>query len=188
MSFTPLKPKGWELKKNKDGIKISTQKNPNTPFDLLKAECEIETSMDKMLDLIFDVKRHTEWVYNAQQSVMIKQVSKYDIYYYGETYAPWPVSNRDLVIHLTTAQDSITGVTIVKAESKPELKPKVNGIVRVPRSISIWTLTPITSNKLQIVYTLDIDPGGSLPAWLVNFASVEGPYESFLRMRKLLTK
>jgi hypothetical protein len=39
-----------------------------------------------------------------------------------------------------------------------------------------------------VIYTLDIDPGGSLPSWLVNFASIEGPYLSFLKMRALLLK
>ena len=42
----------WELKKNNDGIKVYTKKNKQSPFDLLKAECEISVSVDQMLNLI----------------------------------------------------------------------------------------------------------------------------------------
>jgi hypothetical protein len=178
----------WELKKNKEGVKVFTKTNPNSPFDLLKAECEINVGINQMLTLIYDVSRHTEWVYNSVQSVLIKKNSTYDIIYYGETYAPWPVSNRDLVIHLSAFTDSITGICNITAVSEPELKPLVKGKIRIPRSVSRWKLIPINKQTTRVIYTLDIDPGGSLPAWLVNYASIEGPYLSFLKMKALLLK
>ncbi len=178
----------WELKKNQEGVKVFTKSNANSPFDLLMAECEVNAGINQMLALIYDVSRHTEWVYNSVQSVLIKKNSTYDIIYYGETYAPWPVSNRDLVIHLTAFTDSITGICNITAISEPKLKPLVKGKIRIPRSVSKWKLIPINKQTTRVIYTLDIDPGGSLPSWLVNFASIEGPYLSFLKMRALLLK
>lgn len=178
----------WTLKKDKEGIRVYTTENPTSPFDLLKAECDIAVGIKQLLDLIFDVSQHTRWVYNSVQSVPLKKISTYNLIYYGETYAPWPVSNRDLAIHLIAETDSVTGICTIKAISEPHLKPQVDGKIRVPRSISLWKLTPINKNLTHIVYTLDIDPGGSLPAWLVNFASIEGPYLSFLKMREILIK
>jgi hypothetical protein len=183
-----VKAQDWELKKNKEGVKVYTKSNPISPFDLLKAECNINVGTNQLLKLIFDVSRHTEWVYNSVQSVTIKKISQYDIIYYGETYAPWPVSNRDLIIHLTAITDSTSGICNITAISEPTLKPLVDGKIRVPRSISKWKLTPINDQTTHVIYTLDIDPGGSLPAWLVNFASIEGPYLSFLKMKAILTK
>jgi hypothetical protein len=124
-------------------------------------------------------------LYNQYSS---KKNSTYDIIYYGETYAPWPVSNRDLVIHLTAFTDSITGICNITAISEPKLKPLVKGKIRIPRSVSKWKLIAINKQTTRVIYTLDIDPGGSLPSWLVNFASIEGPYLSFLKMRALLLK
>ena len=183
-----VKAQDWELKKNKEGVKVFTKSNPISPFDLLKAECNINVGTNQLLELIFDVSRHTEWVYNSVQSVPIKKISQYDIIYYGETYAPWPVSNRDLIIHLKAITDSTSGICNITAISEPTLKPLVDGKIRVPRSISKWKLTPINDQTTHVIYTLDIDPGGSLPAWLVNFASIEGPYLSFLKMKAILTK
>jgi hypothetical protein len=183
-----IEAQNWELKKNKEGVKVYTKSNPISPFNLLKAECDIAVGINELLNLIFDVNRHTEWVYNAVQSVPIKKIAPYEIIYYGETYAPWPVSNRDLVIHLTAKTDSLTGICTIYGISEPKRKPLVNGKVRIPRSESIWTLIPKSNNITHVIYTLDIDPGGSLPAWLVNFASIEGPYLSFKKMKALLIK
>lgn len=178
----------WELKKSKGGVKVFTKTNPQSPFNFLKAESEIEVSVDQMLKLIFDVSQHKKWVYNTVQSVLIRKNNNYDIIYYGETYAPWPVSNRDLILHLKAVMDSTTGIWTVKAVSEPTLLPKVPGKIRVPRSVSEWKLIPVGKDVTHVVYTLDIDPGGSLPAWLVNFASIEGPYLSFMKLKDLLLK
>lgn len=177
---------GWILKKDKDGVQVYTKHNSKSPFNLLKAESEIDVNLTTFLELIFDIQSHTKWVYNCVQSVPIKKVSTYDVYYYGETYAPWPVSNRDLILHLKAVTDTLSGICTVTAVSEPQLKPEVKGKVRVPRSVSVWKLIPKGKNHLKVIYTLDIDPGGSLPAWLVNFASVEGPYLSFIKMREIL--
>lgn len=176
------------MKKNKGGVKVYTKANPQSAFDLLKAECEINVELEKVLNLVFDVSQHTSWVYNAIKSVPIKKNSPYDLVYYGETYAPWPVSNRDLVIHIKAVTDSLTGICTIKAVSVPKQKPEVKGKIRVPRSVAEWKLVPQKNNTTHITYTLDIDPGGSLPAWLVNFASIEGPYLSFIKMKELLLK
>jgi len=178
----------WELKKNKEGVKVYTKSNPVSAFDLLKAECDIDVDVNQLLTLIFDVSKHTQWVYNAIQSVPIARLGTFDIIYYGETYAPWPVSNRDLIIHLTAKTDSTTGICTIYGISEPYRKPLVSNKVRVTRSKSVWTLIPIDSKTTHVMYTLDIDPGGSLPAWLVNFASTEGPYLSFKKMKSILLK
>jgi hypothetical protein len=177
---------GWEVKKEKEGIQVFTKTNPNSPFHLLKAECDLAANSAEILDLILDISKHKDWVYNTVQSVLIKRISANEVIYYGETFAPWPVSNRDLVIHLTAITDSTTGICTIKALSEPNLKPIVKGKVRVPRSQSVWKLIPINASKTHIIYTLDIDPGGNLPAWLVNYASVEGPYLSFQKMKRIL--
>jgi hypothetical protein len=152
--FTPAFADDWSLKKNKNNLLIYTKSNPNSAFNLLKVVCDVDASASEMLSLIFDVSTHTKWVYNCVQSKVIKKTNDLNIYYYGETYAPWPVTNRDLVLHLTATQDSSTKIVTVKAISVPTLLPEVDGLVRVKQSESIWILTPIANGKLHIIYTL----------------------------------
>jgi hypothetical protein len=43
-----------------------------------------------------------------------------------------------------------------------------------------------TSKTISIVYTFEVDPGGSLPAWLVNSFADKAPYESFKKLSEKL--
>jgi hypothetical protein len=38
------------------------------------------------------------------------------------------------------------------------------------------------------VYTFETDPGGNVPAWLVNSFADKGPFESFKKLGELLKK
>jgi hypothetical protein len=45
-----------------------------------------------------------------------------------------------------------------------------------------------SSNSISIVYILEADPGGSVPAWMVNMFIDKGPFESFKKLSGLLKK
>jgi hypothetical protein len=184
-SAIPPSNEGWELKKEKKGVKVFTKKNPETAFNLLKTECFMPYTLKQLLSVITDVEGHTKWVYNAIVTSPIKIISDMEFFYYGETYAPWPASNRDLVFHVNVVQNPATKIIEINAISVPKMLPEVPGKVRVPRSNSHWILRP-EPGGVFVTYTLDIDPGGSLPAWLVNMATVDGPYLSFEALKKVL--
>lgn len=175
----------WELRKEKNGIRVFTRTNEKSSFDLLKAECFMPYRLTQVLSLITDVENHPRWVYNATETRPIKVTSALDFYYYGVTDAPWPASDRDLIFHVTASQNPNTKIIEIDVHCVPDMLPEVEGKVRVPRSHSTWTLKP-AEKGVWVTYTLDIDPGGSLPAWLVNMATVDGPYLSFEAMKKVL--
>jgi hypothetical protein len=45
-----------------------------------------------------------------------------------------------------------------------------------------------TAKTISIVYIFDAEPGGSLPAWVVNMFTDKGPYESFKKLSELLKR
>ena len=65
--------------------------------------------------------------------------------------------------------------------------PANEDLVRVPYSMGVWNVTML-GNSVKIVYTLTIDPGGSVPSWLLNMAIAEGPYQSFSNLKEILSK
>jgi hypothetical protein len=40
--------------------------------------------------------------------------------------------------------------------------------------------------RLFIVYFLEMDPGGSVPAWITNMFVAKGPYETFSNLAEVL--
>jgi hypothetical protein len=67
-------------------------------------------------------------------------------------------------------------------------RPVKEGFLRVPFMHGHWNVKSLENNALQVEYILQIDPGGSIPVWLVNLAMAEGPYISFRNLKKQLEK
>ena len=60
------------------------------------------------------------------------------------------------------------------------------GVVRILNSVGKWTLTPLGNNQVAVNYFLSVDPGGTLPPWIINAFSVKGPFETFRQLKKYL--
>lgn len=178
----------WKLSKEKDGIKVYESETKNSDFKSIKVECVLQGTYDKLMALLNDVSRHKEWVYNSKTSTMLKRNSTYDFYYYTETSIPWPLSNRDAVVHLIMIRDSLDRFLKITGVGVPNFIPEKDGKVRVPHSSVTWYVTMPTSTSISIVYTFEADPGGSMPAWLVNMFADKGPYESFKKLSDLLKR
>lgn len=178
----------WKLSKNRDGIKVYESETKNSDFKSIKVECVIKGTYDKLIALLNDVSRHKEWIYNSKTSSILKKNSSYDFYYYTEAHIPWPMSNRDAVIHLTMTRDSLDRFLKITAIGMPTYIPEKSGKVRVSRSLVNWHVTMPSSTYLSIVYTFEADPGGSMPAWLANMFADKGPYESFKKLAVILNE
>lgn len=176
----------WKLSKDKDGIRVYESEVQNSSFKSIKVECVLQGTYDKLMAILNDVSRHKEWIYHSKTSNILKRNSTRDFYYYTETSMPWPMSNRDAVVHLTMNCDSLNRFLKITATGVPNYIPEKSGKVRVPRSSINWYVTMPSSTSINIVYTFDADPGGSMPAWLVNMFADKGPYESFKKLSELL--
>jgi len=178
----------WELKAEKEGISIFTRTFPDSRFKGVKVECELEASLSQLVAVILDVNTGAEWVYSTKSSVLLKQVSPSELYYYSEVNIPWPVSNRDFIAMLKVVQDPHTRIVTVYGPTFPDYLPVKKDIVRVARAEGKWILTPVAKNHLKVEYTLRMDPGGSIPAWLINLFATKGPYESFKGLKRQIRK
>jgi hypothetical protein len=76
----------------------------------------------------------------------------------------------------------------ISSTAVPNFIAAKSGKVRIKKSTINWYVTRPSSNTIQIVYTFETDPGGNVPAWLVNSFADKGPYESFRKLAELLKK
>ena len=49
-----------------------------------------------------------------------------------------------------------------------------------------WKLFAISAKLIRIEYTIQVDPGGSIPAWVLNLFSTKGPFETFSKLKEML--
>lgn len=176
----------WKLSKDKDGIRVYLATVPASAIKALKVECTLDGTIDKLIGVIQNVSLQKEWVYKNKTAYVLKKNNADDFFYYSETSMPWPLTNRDAVVHLKIMNDSLANLLTITAISEPHYIPEKKGKVRVPSSSIRWLVKSVGPRKISIVYTFEADPGGSLPAWLVNMFADKGPYESFKKLAEIL--
>ena len=174
----------WKVVKEKNGITVSLANVESSKFKSIRVQGIFDGTITKLISIIYNMNSASGWVYKTKTASVLKRLTPYEFVYYTETSMPWPVSNRDAIIHLTINPDTAHHLLRINAFSEPNYIEKKNGLVRVPYSKASWYVTE-SNNKLNIDYTFEVNPGGSLPAWLVNLMADKGPYETF---RNLMTK
>ena len=176
----------WELTKEQNGIKVYTAKDPSSKFKDIKVEAAFSGTIQKLVDILINVARTKNWVYGTKDSYLIKKNNPNDILYYSETALPWPVSNRDIPIRMQLNVDQKNNTLKVYASGVPDAVPAKKGIVRIPFFNAFWDVKSDGKNRLTIIYTLKMDPGGSVPAGVTNMFITKGPYETFNNLGEML--
>ncbi len=174
----------WDLKKDSEGIKIYTRTVPNSPHKALRATFTMKGTLDILQGILLDISKQTDWVYSTKTSSLVKRIGEHDLVYYSEKSMPWPVTNRDAVVRITITR-SDANTMLVNAISVAGVVPDKKGIVRVPFSKVNWEVKVVNANTLSVVYEALVDPGGSIPAWVVNMFSTKGPFETFKSIRAI---
>lgn len=173
------------LKKDKDGIKVYTCKSDTSKFRSLKAEFVIEnTSIAELKEFLFTVSNYLNWQFDATEATMLQRINDNEMIYRVVIDAPWPVDNRELIVHFQVSLQQEDQATF-HINTVPSDLPLQEDLVRIPYSQASWEITRV-NQSLHATYRMNINPGGNVPAWLVNIAMADGPHESFRDLKKLI--
>lgn len=177
-----------ELRKESDGIKVYVCKSGDEKFKTLRAEFILENiSMDQLIKFLFKVENYPEWQYNMVDAELLNKISDDEMMYRSEIDAPWPVEDRELFNNFKVIRDAGPERISIIISNIPSDRPLQSNLIRVPFFSAIYHITEVNKSELKVIYNLRIDPGGSVPAWLVNIAMAEGPYESFRNLKKRIS-
>lgn len=178
----------WKLSADKEGIKIYTSVVSDSKIKAVKVECDLNTTPSQLVAVVMDINSATDWVYHVKSAKLIKQVSPSELYYYSEVSLPWPVANRDFVAHLIVTQDPASKVVTIDGPAVQGFVPVKKGVVRVDNSFGRWVITPVGTGQVHVQYTIHTDPGGAIPAWLVNIFATDAPLKIFEGLKVQLQK
>lgn len=176
----------WQLIKDQNGIKVYTANEGSSKFKSIKVEAVLTGTLQKLVNILRDVKNNKEWVYSTKQSYPIKQISSNEVLYYSETELPWPLSNRDIPVRMRLNLNTANNTLHVLASGEPNSFPLQKGKVRLQFFNSTWDVKYDGKNKISISYYLKMDPSGNVPVQVTNLFITKGPYETFENLSKLL--
>ena len=157
-----------------DGITVEEEIDASRSLPILTGTVMMSASADQIAAWVGAVHTYTDWQHNCEEARVLPQ-SDGSRLTYNRIGSPWPVSDRDVVLR-STRTNATDGSIHIEFRSTEDANLAVpSGVVRMPRLFGSYELTPVEGGT-QVVYTVDSDPGGSLPAWLVRQASKDLPY------------
>ncbi len=175
---------GWTFKKEKDGIKEYNRTVDGVQE--LKLTTSLQTNLSAFVKLFHEVENYPVWGYKVLETRLIKRVSNTEMYYYTKLDFPWPLDDRDLVLHTTVTQHPTTKAVTIQSVAAPDYAPATKGVVRVREARTSWTILPGTNGWGYLEYCVKSTPEGNIPGWVVNMFIETGPRESLKGVRKYL--
>lgn len=182
-SAQPSETESWKLAKDKDSILIYTRQMNGMKIKEFKAYTTINTTVDKLVAVLQDVDNYDKWTMNVKNSALLKKISDDETYIYSEADIPWPFSNRDIISHINIYWSQTRDTATLVIDGIPDYLPEKKGIIRIPISKGAWHIYQVAEENVAIEYSYAADPGGSIPAWIVNLFIVDGPYKTLLRLK-----
>ncbi len=185
VSFAQNAPQ-WRFIKEVEGVKVYFRESEGSNIKEVKMQTTFNANLSSIVECLKDVDRYPKWVYKATYSKTVSKYSENDVIYYNYIDFPWPMQDRDIVIQSKITQDANTRIITSESFAKWEAEPFRKDVVRIQEFKSKWTFTPLGAGKVAGEYVFRSNPGGSLPAWLVNLGLDEGPLKTLKGFKSLL--
>ncbi len=187
IAFTPTAAQtDCKLRKDQDSIKVFTCGTDTSRFKSIRAEFTLHASLQQLENFLLDFPNYVMWQYNTTESKSLRKISNSEFIYYARIEAPWPISDRDMVVRLRSVRTNKS--LVVAANSEKNILSERRDFVRVRASYSKWVATETKKNFIEIKYEIQIDPGGNVPAWLINWVCAQAPYQSFKNLKEQIAK
>lgn len=191
-SINQAEAKGWKVERKDDGVIVSTREEPGRDLPSFKGTGRVKAGMFELLAILRDGQRRKEWMTRSGVTRVLKRLSDWEAISYQQTLAPWPVSDREVVMKTSIYQHPKT-LEIIATFNFEDWKSPIKGVDRddyilMPYLKGYWRLVPISETETEVTYMVNTDPGGILPNLLIKRISRDLPYWTLLGMRKQAKK
>lgn len=202
LSPTYLKDLTWQLRRDEDGIRLSTAKVAKSAYRAAAGEMKIKAPLNYLVNVIRTTELCSRWVYHCESSHRLKALNPYEDIIYTATDMPFPLKDREVVAHIQWQQNEedliITGIAkaiprdvssaiifedeLAQVHSKRTKKLPI----RIEQADTLWELIPLADGEVLIKIFAHINPAGRVPSWMVNILSIEVPFKTLQDLRTLI--
>lgn len=180
---------GWVLAKDKDGVKIYAREVKGSAIREIRAITHMPFSASTVAGILADPASRQQWLPNCSKATLYKAISADEQIVHYSLKLPWPVEARDAVVSFKWNRESVPagGFTIL-GTAVPNLIPPQRGHVRIVQTTERWDVTPDKSGGVTVQLTSHAEPGGPIPAWLINSMSIDMPLGALANLKNMASK
>jgi hypothetical protein len=174
----------WECTKNADGIMSFVGSNKINGIAPTKVEMTVAATPEKVLGVIADFSRYDEWLPHCEKSYFLQRISDTISYGYIRLSPPL-VTDRDAALRCTILKTSEKNYEVL-VTAVPNFIHEEKNALRIQHMVCRYNLRVEPNGKTFISQTNEVNIGGSIPNFLINWSNNSQPFETFQRLRKLI--
>jgi hypothetical protein len=176
----------WALQQDDGRIQVFTRPVAGSPFLEVKATALINAPIADIASAMGDGDGCVEWRVMCKSSEVLSVASDTERYVYMVLDMPWPVADRDMVMH-SIAQVDVTAKTVtVQLESASSQHPEQDYVRAI--SNGQYQIQALGEEQVEFTYIMHTDLGGDLSADLINPRVVESTYDDIKQLQVLAEK
>lgn len=177
----------WHLSRDRQDIKVYTRHVKGIAFKQYKGIVDVQAPLSSVIALFEDHAAAKKWIDTCDYIKLVEVIAPNESITYSYNLAPWPAKDRDAVVRNVITQDPETLVVHIVQNAVKGYVPRDRKAVRVEFIEGMWELVPIDENRTRITYQVLTDPGGNIPARLVNAVAISQPFNTLLGLRDIVT-
>ncbi len=168
----------WRFVNGTGDISVHKRAKEDSEFLEFKAIGNLCGGINKYVSILRDTDKMPDWAPQCLEARNVEKISQSEDIVYVACKGVWPVSDRDYIAKRTVIYDlKKTNVRInIDLVNHPNVSIN-NKRVHIPHLQCSWILEKIDSAHTHVEIHAFVDPGGRLPAWLVNWGYRWIPYK-----------
>jgi hypothetical protein len=179
---------GFRVVEREHGITVSVRDEPGRQVPTFRGTGALKGSVLHLLAIMLDDARAQEWATGADETAVLRKLDERTNIVYSRSKQPWPVHDRDLIMKRSVEVLEPGRAFRVRLSCVPGEKPPLDGVVRVKRCETTLTLEKLDDATTFVDYQVSVDPGGSIPEWLVKRTSKRMPLDTLVGLEKQVKK
>jgi hypothetical protein len=155
----------WQDAGVRNGVTLSFRDDPQLNARQVRAVAELPHAFDQIIDVVCDFTQLLDPDTRESRVLAGDIGADYEIYL---RYAPryMVVAARDVVLSVQAEDNGCTW-----SEVAGRLPPQA-GAVRMPLLRGSWSVEAIDASRSRVTYQIVVNPGGSIPGWMVRRGAV----------------
>lgn len=179
----------WKVVSRDKGI-VGYTRASGFPLDEVRAVGVVAAPLPVLEAVLRDIPAEKRFGYRCAEAhrVDIPGVTTtpdaFPIYY--RMQLPYPVQDRDTIWNVRFLHNPAKGILKAELQSLDTDYAKHPGVVRMRKGNAVFTLKALDPGRTEVDYTAQCDPGGNLPAFLVNMIIKDFAPTTIVRMREVV--
>ena len=176
----------WRLEKMSHGIKVYSRAVADSPIRAVRGVVKINAALDDALSLLQNIDARLSWDEMCVETYLVDTPAPGIEKIYLHHDLPWPVKDRDMILQTEWKIDTNTGVAHMYGKAVISGVSEYRDRVRVVNAENQWIITPLADGGLELQAVMHADPAGPIPAWVLNWLSVDAPITTLQKIKMIL--